>query len=151
MQGPRVVDLLIDILDSKDTEVRHAAGEALSGLALDRFKEVAQAIERAISRFPEGSPAIAELPYVLADVPEPGVLKLLGQFLAHRDADAVAAAIEVLVEMGDPSALPMIDKLASDPRRVQLEDAAGTEGQASIGELAIEARALLTESHGHDH
>jgi hypothetical protein len=55
----------------------------------------------------------------------------------------VAAAIEAVVEMGDPGAVAMLDKLLADARRVQLEDDAGTEGDASIGELAAEARALL--------
>jgi HEAT repeat protein len=144
MQGPAVVDLLIDILGCDEPEARSAAGEALSGLAFDRFKEVAVGIERALERLPEGSPAMAELPYLLVDVPEPGALKLLARFLQHRDPDAVAAAIEALVELGDPSAVPLLDKLQTDSRRVQLEDEGGTEGDASIGELAVEARGLLT-------
>jgi HEAT repeat protein len=147
MQGPRVVDLLIEILGSEEPEARHAAGEALSGLAFERFKEVALGIERALERLPTGSPAICELPYLLAQVPEPGVLRLLGRFLALADADAVAAAIEAVVEMGDPSALPLLESLARDPRRVQLEDSAGTEAEASIGELVSEARTLLAK-HG---
>src|SRR6516225_3680136 len=102
MQGPRVVDLLVDILGCDEPEARHAAGEALSGLAFDRFKEVALGVERALERLPEGSPALSELPYLLVEVPEPGVEKLLARFLAHRDPDAVAAGIEALVEVGDP-------------------------------------------------
>jgi HEAT repeat protein len=143
MEGARVVDLLIDILGCDQPEVRHAAGEALSGLAFDRFKEVALGIERALKRLPEGNAALAELPYLLAEVPEPGVAKLLGRFLAHHDADAVASAIEALVETGDVSALPLLDPLAGDARRVQLEDEGGAEGEASIGDLVTEARALL--------
>jgi HEAT repeat protein len=73
------------------------------------------------------------------------VAKLLARFLAHRDPDAVAAAIEALVEIGDPSAIPLLDSLAADPRRVQLEDEGGTEGDASIGELVAEAVVLLTK------
>jgi HEAT repeat protein len=143
MQGPRVVDQLIDILGCEDPEARRAAGEALSGLAFDRFKEVALGVERALTRLTEGSPALAELPYLLAEVPEPGVFKLLGRFLAHEDPDAVASAIEALVEIGDPSALPLLETLVGDARRVELEDEGGTEGDASIGELVVEARALL--------
>jgi HEAT repeat protein len=146
MQGGAVVDLLIDILGCDEPEARRAAGDALGGLAFDRFKEVALGIERALVRVPDGSPALAELPYLLVDVPEPGVLKLLGGFLAHRDADAVAAAIEALVELGDPNAVPLLEKLKADTRRVQLEDEGGTEGDASIGELAAEASGLLRES-----
>jgi HEAT repeat protein len=143
MQGPRVIDLLIDILGCDEPEARHASGEALSGLAFDRFKEVALGIERALERAPEGSPALSELPYLLVDIPEPGVLKLLALFLGHRDADAVAAAIEALVELGDPGAVALLEKLQTDTRRVQLEDEGGTEGDATIGELAAEARGLL--------
>jgi HEAT repeat protein len=145
MQGPRVVDLLVDVLGCDEPEARHAAGEALEGLAFDRFKEVAQGVERALERLPEGSPALSELPYLLAQVPEPGVTKLLARFLAHKDADAVAAAIEALVEMGDPAALPMLDALAGDARKVQLEDEGGTEGEATLAELVAEARTLLSK------
>jgi HEAT repeat protein len=145
MQGARVVDLLVDILGCDEPEARHAAGEALSGLAFDRFKEVALGVERALERLPAGNVALAELPYLLAEVPEPGVTKLLARFLAHRDADAVAAAIEALVEIGDPSAAALLAPLASDTRMVQLEDEGGTEGEATIGELVGEARAMLTK------
>jgi HEAT repeat protein len=143
MQGPGVVDLLIDILGNEEPEVRQAAGEALAGLAFDRFKEVALGSERALERLPTGNPALAELPYLLVEVPEPGVRKLLARFLAHRDADAVASAIEALVDAGDPGALPLLEPLATDTRRVQLEDEGGTEGDATIGELVTEAKTIL--------
>jgi HEAT repeat protein len=122
MQGPRVVDLLIDILGCDEPEARHAAGEALAALGFDRFKEVALGVERALERLPPGNPALAELPYLLVEIPEPGVAKLLARFLAHADADAVAATIEALVDAGDPGALPLLDPLAADARKVQLED-----------------------------
>jgi HEAT repeat protein len=145
MQGPRVVDLLVDILGCDEPEARHAAGEALEGLAFDRFKEVALGVERALERLPENSPALSELPYLLAQVPEPGVTKLLARFLAHRGADAVASAIEALVEIGDPAALPMLEALAGDKRTVQLEDEGGTEGEATIAELVAEAKTMLVD------
>jgi HEAT repeat protein len=145
MPGGRAVDLLVDILGCDEPEARHAAGEALAGLAWDRFKEVALGVERALERLPDGNPALSELPYLLAELPEPGAMKLLSRFLAHRDADAVAAAVEALAETGDPAALPMLDPLAADPRKVQLEDEGGTQGQATIAELVAEARALLSK------
>jgi HEAT repeat protein len=143
MHGPRAVDQLIAILAAEDSEARRAAGEALSSMAFERFKDVAVGVERALGHLPEGSPALAELPYLLAEVPEPGVAKLLARFLEHKDPDAVASAIEALVEIGDPSALPLLEPLASDTRRVELEDDGGTEGEASIAELVAEARTLL--------
>jgi HEAT repeat protein len=143
LEGARVVDLLIDILGAADAETRQAAGVALSGLAFDRFKDVALGIERALTRIPSGSPALSELPYLLIEIPEPGVNRLLARFLAHGSADAVAAAVEAIVEIGDPSALPLLEPLSGDARRVQLEDENGQEGDASIGELVAEAQAIL--------
>ena len=80
---------------------------------------------------------------MLSDVPEPGVLKLLGRFLKHADGEAVAAAIEALVEIGDPSAASLLGPLLRDGRSVQLEDESGEEGKITIGELATEAHELL--------
>lgn len=145
LDGPRAVDLLVDVLGSEEPEARHAAGEALEALAFDRFKEVALGVERALDRLPTGNLALSELPYVLCDVPEPGVLKLLGRFLKHKDPEAVAAAIEALVESGDATAAPLLAPLENDARLVQLEDESGEEGKVSIGELAKEGRELLAE------
>jgi hypothetical protein len=150
LEGPKAVDLLIDILGCEEPEARHAAGEALEDLAFDRFKEVALGVERALERMPVGSPALAELPYLLAEVAEPGVRKLLGRFLAHKDPEAVAAGIEALVEIGDAGAAPMLAPLEGDTREVQLEDDTGEEGRVTLGELAVEARKMLAgmESDG---
>src|SRR6185437_6534543 len=99
---------------------------------------------RALKRLPIGSPALPELPYLLGEVPEPGVMRLLGQFLAHKDPDAVAAAIEVLAEIGDPQAVKLLEPLVEDTRVVELADDGGDDtSEASIGELAGEAIELL--------
>lgn len=146
LEGPRSVDLLIDVLGSDHPEARKVAGETLEELAFDRFKEVAKGVERALVRLPSGSPALPELPYILAELPEPGVVKLLGQFLAHADADAVAAGIEAMVELGDPSSVRLIEALLEDTRTIELEgeepDGEGTE--VTIGELAQEALDILS-------
>lgn len=145
LEGDEVVDLLVDILGSGSPEARVAAGEALEGLAFDRFKEVALGIERAVERLPKGSPALTELPFLLAEVGEPGCVKLLGKFLKHADAEAVASAIEAMAELGDPAAVPLLAPLERDGRQVQLdeEDAGGE--RVAIGDLAHEARELLEE------
>ncbi|XYH96947.1 HEAT repeat domain-containing protein [Sorangium sp. So ce1128] len=144
-EGPRALDALIDVLASEHPEARQAAGEEIESLAYDRFKEVAQAIERALKRLPVGSSALPELPYLIAEVPEPGVPKLLGQFLSHKDPDAVAAAIETLVEIGDPAHAPLIQPLLDDKRTVELADDGGDDAtsEVTIGELAEEALGLL--------
>src|SRR5580698_9960444 len=87
LEGPKPVDLLIDILGCDEPEARHAAGEALEELAFDRFKEVALGTERALGRLPPGNPALLELPYLLSGIGEPGVRKLLGRFLLNEDPD----------------------------------------------------------------
>lgn len=144
LSGPRAVDALIDVLASDYPEARHAAGEEIGQLAYERFKEVAQGVERALKRLPVGSPALPELPYILAEVPEPGVMKLMDQFLSHKDADAVAAAIESLVEIGDPAAAKLIARLTSDERMVEIaDDGTDMTSEVSIGELASEALDLL--------
>lgn len=148
LEGPRAVDSLVDILGSEEPEARNCAGEALSDLAFDRFKEVALGVERALDCLPVGSPALLELPYLLAEIGEPGVRKLLGRFLSHADPEAVAAAIEALVDMGDAGAASLLGPLTSDARRVSLEDEEGEEGTVTLGELAREAVKLLAEIEG---
>ncbi len=139
------------MLSSEHPEARKAAGEELGGLAFERFKEVAGGVERALKRLPAGSPALPELPYILAELPEPGVIKLLGQFLAHADPDAVAASIEALAELGDPAAIKMLEPLTSDSRTVELaDDGSDATSEASIGELATEAVELLQSFEGED-
>jgi HEAT repeat protein len=141
VEGPKAVDILISILGNGEPEARHAAGEALEGVAFDRFKEVALGVERALGRLESGNVALTELPYMLAQIPEPGVIKLLGKFLKHADAEAVAAAIEALVECGDPTAISLLGPLEKDTRAVQIEE--DDEARVTIGELAKEARDFL--------
>lgn len=144
LEGDKVVDLLVDILGGVSSEARVAAGEGLLGLAFDRFKEVALGIERALERLPKGSPALSELPFLLAEVGEPGCAKLLGRFLGHEDPEVVASAIEAMAELGDPASIPMLAKLERDGRQVQLDDEEGGE-RVSIADLAHEAKEILQE------
>ncbi len=148
IDGAEAVDLLIDVLASEEPEARLAAGETLEERAFSRFKEVALGVERALARLSVGSPALSELPYLLAEVPEPGVLPLLGRFLAHADADAVACAIEALSEVGDPAARAMLRERLADKRTVELGDESGDDATVTIGELAREAISLLDQVAG---
>jgi len=139
VSGDAATDLLVDILGSDEGEARLSAGEALEERGYARFKELALAVERALGRLPEGSVALEELPYLLAEIPEPGVTKLLARFLALPSAEAVSAAIEALVEVGDPAAAKLLAPLDGDKRTVSV---AG-ETSITIGELAGEAIDLL--------
>ena len=143
--GPLAVDLLIKILNDEDPVVRVAAGEAIEDLAYLRYAEVARAIEQALAKGLRG-PAMTELPWIIAELAEPSALKLLQGFLAHPQADAVAAAVEALASLGDPEAIPAIEALLDDSRQVTLDDFE-EETTATIGELAQEA---IVELRGDD-
>jgi hypothetical protein len=142
-EGAQVADTLIDVLGCESPEGRHEAGEQLQGLAFDRFKEVATATERALERYPDGSSALMELPYLLVEIPEGGVMKLLGLFLQHRHADAVAAAIEAFAEIGDPAAVKLLAPLTGDKRMASVGDEDESQAEVTVGELATEAIELL--------
>lgn len=139
--GPEMADALIRILDDENPSVRVQAAEALVDVAYDRYAEVARAIERVLARADDG-PAMRELPWVIAEVAEPSAAALLKGFLPHREAEIVASAVEALAQLGDPSALPWLEKLKSDPRPVTIEEG-DEELEATLGDLASEAIASL--------
>jgi HEAT repeat protein len=144
--GPGAVDALIDILGSEEHEVRHAAGVVLEELSFERFKEVALGVERALAKLPPDHLALSELPYILIEVPEPGVVKLIHRFLEHPNEEVAAAAIEACVELGDPSSVAKLARLERDTRLVELDEGESdrnSDASVTIGELAKEARLLL--------
>ena len=143
LEGPAVVEMLIDVLDLDDADARQVAGESLVGLASDRFKEVAQVVEKQLETRSGDSGALRELPYVFAMIPEGSSVKLLEKFLAHKEAEVVASAIEALVEIGDASAARALETLKKDKREVSVEDDGEEAQSVTIGELALEALTLL--------
>lgn len=148
LQGPTVIDLLVDILGDEEPDTRHAAGTVLYQAAHERFKEVALGIERAIERLPADNPALCELPYILMEVPEPGVVKLLTRFLQHSSAEVVASALEASLEVGDPALARTIATLDKDSRMVELEPE--DEGECCHGECEGECECERGgEHHAH--
>jgi HEAT repeat protein len=143
LEGPAVVEMLIDVLDLDDADARQVAGESLVGLASDRFKEVAQVVEKQLATRSGDSGALRELPYVFAMIPEGSSVKLLEKFLAHKEAEVVASAIEALVEIGDPAGARALEALKKDKREVSVEDDGEDAQSVTIGELAQEALTLL--------
>lgn len=138
--GPEMADTLLTILDHESERVRREAGEALLDVAYERFKEVALAVERALAR-QHGGLSMQELPFVLTEIRDPDPVPLIAKFLKHPDGDVVGAAIEALVDLGDPSAAPHIAPLVGDRREAVLEEL--DDAPVSIGELAAEALAEL--------
>jgi hypothetical protein len=143
VQGPSMASSLLRILNYESPEVRMAAGEALRDFAYDRYAEVARAIERALDDELVG-PALAEVPWILAEIGEPSALPLIARCLSHRDVEVVASAIEALAELGDPEAIPALTPLTRDKRVVELSEGDGSYS-TTIAELASEAVSELEE------
>ena len=139
VEGEEAVDLLIDILGSPEAEARLSAGDALEERGYSRYKELALGVERAVERLPSSSTALQELPYLLAEIPEPSVTKLLARFLGLSAGETVGSAIEALVEVGDPGAIKLLQPLEKDTRLVDVAN----EAKVTVGELAKEAIDLL--------
>lgn len=135
--GPKMADALIAILNHPEPSVRTEAGEALLDVAYLRFKDVAQAIERALDRGERG-PAMEELPFILTDIRDPDPLPLVSRFLKHSEPEIVAAAIEALAAFGDPSAIDLLRPLIDDEREATIEDL-DEEAATRLGDLAKEA------------
>ena len=140
--GPRMTDALIKILDDEDPAVRVAAGEALLDVGYERYAEVARGIERVLDKKHQG-PAMAELPWVLAEIGEPSALTLIRRFLESSEAEVAASAIEALTTLMDPGAIPALEALVNDKRQVAVDDGE-TESMTTVGELAEEAIAELS-------
>lgn len=144
--GPEMADALISILDDEEPRVRVAAGEALLDVAYDYYAEVARAIERALGAG-TAVRALAELPFLLAEVGEPSAAPLLRRFLAHADGNVVAAAIEAAVSLGDPEIAASLESLLEDPREVADADYE-EETSATVGDLAADALEALRPPEG---
>jgi hypothetical protein len=137
--GSRAVDALIEVLAEAPEPARDVAGEQLERLAMSRFREFGKAIERALDRLPVGSPALVQLPFVLGGIPEDGVLPLLRRFLKHADPQAVAAAIEVVVEREELGLIEDIEQLEEDKRPVPVLFENDRPGEITLGQLASDA------------
>ncbi len=135
--GARACRLLLRLLDHEEPEVRQPAGESLEDLAYSRYAEVARAIEKLIDEG-KAATALSEVPYILAEIGEPGGVKLCVRLLKHPSADVVASAIEALAAFGDPSAVKELEKVRNDRRRVAADDDPEA-GEIMLGDLASEA------------
>ncbi len=135
--GPRAIQLLLRLLDHEEAQVRMPAANALEDIAYARYAEVARAIEKLIDEG-KATTALSEVPYLLAEVGEPGGVKLCVKLLAHADADVVASAVEALAQLGDASVVKSLERLKSDKRRVSIDDDPEAE-QVTLGELVGEA------------
>lgn len=137
-------DGLIEVLASPVVGARVEAGEQLLGLAEDDFPRLAAAIGRALESMPSGSPALVELAYLLAETQHDGAAELLATMLEHPDGDVVGAAIDALVAIGDPAVIDWVAPLEQDPRRCEVLGDGEESLEATVGDLARQARELLS-------
>lgn len=144
--GPTALDVLVRLLNDEDPGVRVSAGEALLDLGHSRYAEVAKAFEVTIERGDRVN-ALTEIPYLLAEIGEPGGVKLCVRLLRHAEPDIVGAAIEALASLGDPSAIKDIEKLRDDKRAVPQEEELDS-GEFTVGELAADAIEHLRSLRG---
>ncbi len=150
--GPQVPTLLLRMLDHEEPAVRDAAGSTLLDVGYSRYAEVARAIEKLID---EGKAitALKEVPFVLAEIGEPGGVKLCLRLTKHANGDVVASAVEALAKLGDPSVIKDLEKLRNDKRVVEDDGAddehAGPEsGGHTVGDLVDEALEYLRSIKG---
>lgn len=144
--GAAAARLLVRLLGHEEPAVRVAAGEGLYELGCDRYAEVARAIEAEVDKGAD-TVALAEAPFVLAELGEPGGVKICLKLLKHKDPDVVGAAIEGLAQLGDPSALKDIEALRNDRRELTVEEESD-QGGVTVGDLAAEASEHLRALSG---
>ncbi len=131
--------LLFKILGHEDPGVRVSAGEGLMELLYDRYAEVARIIEAEVDRG-GNAVALAEVPFILAEVGEAGGVKIVTKLLKHADAEVVGAAVEGLAAMSDPTAIKALEPLKNDKRTVTVEETDEEAGaEVTIGDLVGEA------------
>ncbi len=135
--GALACQTLVRMLNHEDPTVRMDAGEGLLAIGREQYADVARAMEACVNEG-KATAALAEVPYLLAELGEPGGVKLSLRLLKHADADVVAAAIECLATLGDPSALKEIEKLRADKRTVTVEEELESD-ELTVGDLATDA------------
>ncbi|MBI5517497.1 MAG: HEAT repeat domain-containing protein [Deltaproteobacteria bacterium] len=138
--------LLLRLLDHAEPAVRAAAGEGLLEIGQTRYADVARTFEKAIDQGSQHT-ALMELPFLLAELGDAGGVKLCTRLLKHPVADVVAAAVEALASLGDPSSVKDLERLKGDRRKVSAEDEADG-AELTLGELVSEALAHLRGLHG---
>lgn len=138
VEGAEATDLLLRALGHDDERVRMVALDEIEHRAYDRYAEVARAIDRLLDSG-VSTPALLELPHLVADIGEPSALLLIRRFLQHGDPEVVAEGIAAIVELGDPEGAKALAKLRSDTRVVMVADDDDEESQATLGQLAQEA------------
>ncbi|MDD5305799.1 MAG: hypothetical protein PHU25_00620 [Deltaproteobacteria bacterium] len=127
-------------LEHDNPDLRMLCADGLVEIGGDGIDRLMPLVEEALS---SGGPKAEEMPFVVAELDDPKVGKILMRFLELKDINAVAAAIQALAERCEASALPSLKKLEKDKRMVTYDDGCDEGEQCTIGELAKDAIEMI--------
>ena len=136
-----VVKTLTLGLDHDNPTVRLLAGDAITHVAEENIELIKPAVEEVLK---SGGTAAEEMPFILTELDDPEVEKILERFLGHKNPEVVASALEALTEIGNPDIIPVLEKLVDDPRTVASDAEMGDE-DTTIGQLAKDAIAIIND------
>jgi HEAT repeat protein len=136
-----VAKLLGAGLGHPNPDVRLLSGDAMLHLTEEGLERIMPAVEDTLK---EGGLGAEEMPFLLTDVDDPEIPRVLERFLGQENADVVASAIEAIAEYGDPTSIPALEKLTGDTRPVSVEDNTD-HADWTIGRLAEEAVDMLSQ------
>jgi HEAT repeat protein len=141
LDGASLIRVLSRGLDHPNVDVRLSCAETLLHLAEDDLEQISPAIDEALGK---GGLMAQEVLYLLAELDDPNVPRVIERFLELGDAQIVALAIDALVEIGDLTSIDALKKLSGDKRRVVVdEEESESQIKVEIGQLAREAIGLL--------
>jgi len=139
--GSETLDALVRMLDHDYPSVHIQACEALVDVGCDRPRLFAAAVKRALKR-KRPSPALEQLPWIIAEIGEPDAEQLIKPFLDYQSPAIAGAAVEALISLATPEALAAIEPFKDDGRLIELDDEdCGHEATITIGQLV---RAFLS-------
>jgi HEAT repeat protein len=128
-------------LGHPNPDVRLLSGDAMLHLAEAGLERIMPAVEDSLK---ESGLAAEEMPFLLTDIDDPEIPRVLERFLDQEDADIVASAIEAIAEYSDPSSIPALEELTGDTRPVSVEDNSDLTDW-TVGRLAEEAIDMLSQ------
>jgi HEAT repeat protein len=139
--SPAVSKLLGAGLGHPNPDVRLLSGDAILHMTEEGLERIMPAVEDVLS---EGGLGAEEMPFLLTDVEDPQVPRVLERFLAQESADVVASAIEAIAEYGDPSSVAALEGLTDDSRLVSIDDSSDA-SEWTVGRLAEEAIEMISQ------
>lgn len=141
LDSPAVARALADGLGHENADVRLIAGDALHHMAEHGLDRIMPAVESALE---EGGLRAEEMPFLLVDIEEPEVVRIIERFLSSPNAEVVASAIEALAELGDSSAIGALEALRGDKRTVAVDEDEASQADWTVGQLVEDAIEMLS-------